>query len=347
MSNKLEYIFDSEVFIDLYNILEIESDATPEKIKKEYLRLSKKHHPDQGGNSELFQEVTRAYEILYNKDTRKEYDLYYLKKNMDELGGDELIKLKNEHEEFIKTNNKPMTKEKLDEIYNSIFQDRVELKEEKLEETELNKRLNDINLERENVDIDSLDNRLYNMIKESNSNLTVNDIYEYIKMKNKNESKEIILNSVNTLDTMPNYNLNYSSLMGDTDLNNYGLNIYDTIDKENEITKENIEIDKLDFEEINNWRNKKIQDIRLSPDDIDIFLKRRKEEEDEICNKVELNLNKDIKQVEKFLKNSHIKDEIKNTSEISKDTIFDYMDKVNETTNNLDKKSNIRKREFK
>lgn len=346
MSTKLEYIFDSEVFIDLYNILEIESDATPEKIKKEYLRLSKKHHPDQGGNSELFQEVTRAYEILYNKDTRKEYDLYYLKKNMDELDGNDLMKLKTEHEEFIKINNKPMTKEKLDEIYNNIFQDRVELKEEKLEETELNKRLNDINLERENVDIDSLDNRLFNMIKESNSNLTVNDVYEYIKMKNKNENKEIILNSINTLDTLPNYNLNYSSLMDDVDSTNYGLNIYDAIYKDNDITKENIEIDKLNLEEINNWRNKKIQDIRLSSEDIDSFLKKRKEEEDEICNKVELNLNKDIKQVEKFLKNNHIKEEIESSTEISKETtIFDYMDDVNDSINT--KKSNIRKREFK
>ncbi len=37
MTSKLEYIYDSPIFIDLYELLEIEIDARPEEIKKAYL----------------------------------------------------------------------------------------------------------------------------------------------------------------------------------------------------------------------------------------------------------------------------------------------------------------------
>jgi curved DNA-binding protein CbpA len=81
----------------LEQILEIDMDAKQDEIKTAYIGLAKKNHPDQGGSSEKFQEITRAYEILYNKETRKEYDLYYLKKSMDEFKGDDILRLKDEY----------------------------------------------------------------------------------------------------------------------------------------------------------------------------------------------------------------------------------------------------------
>jgi curved DNA-binding protein CbpA len=164
MSDKLNYIYDSEIFIDLYEILELNIECTPDEIKSSYIRLAKKHHPDQGGNSDLFQEVTRAYEILYSEITRKEYDLYYLKKSTDQYKVDDAIKFKNEFINFINTNKKIISEEKLDELYNDVFKDRIEYKEVKLESVDLKKRINDINLERKNIDIDTLDDRLYNLV---------------------------------------------------------------------------------------------------------------------------------------------------------------------------------------
>ena len=66
MTGQLDFIYDSETFIDLYAILEIEMDVKIDKIKIAYIKMAKKNHPDQGGSSEKFQEITRAYEILYN-----------------------------------------------------------------------------------------------------------------------------------------------------------------------------------------------------------------------------------------------------------------------------------------
>lgn len=57
-----------------YEMLSVSREATSEQIKKAYLRKAKKLHPDKGGNSDEFNEVKKAFDVLYNEDTRKEYD---------------------------------------------------------------------------------------------------------------------------------------------------------------------------------------------------------------------------------------------------------------------------------
>jgi len=45
--------------------LELLSLTTKEHVRKKYLKLSRRYHPDmQGGSTEKFQEVREAYEIL-------------------------------------------------------------------------------------------------------------------------------------------------------------------------------------------------------------------------------------------------------------------------------------------
>ena len=57
-----------------YEVLGLDKDATDEQIKKAYKRLSKKHHPDNGGDNEKFLELDKAYKILKDPEQRAYYD---------------------------------------------------------------------------------------------------------------------------------------------------------------------------------------------------------------------------------------------------------------------------------
>jgi DnaJ-class molecular chaperone len=59
---------------DYYEILEIQRTATKDEIKQSYKRLAKIHHPDKGGDKEVFQKIQTAYETLSDEQKRQQYD---------------------------------------------------------------------------------------------------------------------------------------------------------------------------------------------------------------------------------------------------------------------------------
>ena len=65
---------------DCYEVLGVPRDATADQIKKAYRKLAMQYHPDRnpGDKSaeEKFKEVTAAYEILSNADSRARYDQF-------------------------------------------------------------------------------------------------------------------------------------------------------------------------------------------------------------------------------------------------------------------------------
>ncbi len=60
---------------DLYKVLGLERNASGDEIRRAYKDLSRIHHPDKGGNEEIFKKVNRANEILSDPEKRQMYDL--------------------------------------------------------------------------------------------------------------------------------------------------------------------------------------------------------------------------------------------------------------------------------
>jgi curved DNA-binding protein CbpA len=62
--------------LDLYEILQLQPNCTTSDIKKSYYKLAKLHHPDkEGGNTEYFQKINYAYNILIDEKTRTKYNI--------------------------------------------------------------------------------------------------------------------------------------------------------------------------------------------------------------------------------------------------------------------------------
>ena len=59
-----------------YEVLGVSKDASQSEIKKAYMLLAKKEHPDKGGDPEKFKEITKAYETLSDPDKRANYDRF-------------------------------------------------------------------------------------------------------------------------------------------------------------------------------------------------------------------------------------------------------------------------------
>jgi len=60
--------------MDYYNTLGVSKSASKQDIKKAYRKLAGKHHPDKGGDAEMFKRITEAYEVLSDDQKRGEYD---------------------------------------------------------------------------------------------------------------------------------------------------------------------------------------------------------------------------------------------------------------------------------
>ena len=63
---------------DYYKVLGVERSASQDEIKKAYRKLAVKYHPDKNPDDkvaeEKFKEISEAYQVIGNADSRKKYD---------------------------------------------------------------------------------------------------------------------------------------------------------------------------------------------------------------------------------------------------------------------------------
>ena len=71
--------------LKLYEILQVDNNASQEEIKKKFRKLAVQHHPDKGGNVDKFKEITNAYEILSDENKRKQYDMIGDNENLKDI----------------------------------------------------------------------------------------------------------------------------------------------------------------------------------------------------------------------------------------------------------------------
>lgn len=70
--------------MDHYKILELQEDCSKDKIKKQYHKLSKIYHPDKNNGCDIhFKEIKESYDVLYDDEKRKKYNIQRIFKNVD------------------------------------------------------------------------------------------------------------------------------------------------------------------------------------------------------------------------------------------------------------------------
>lgn len=57
-----------------YETLGVSENATQDEIKKAYRKLAMQHHPDKGGDTNKFQEIQSAYDVVGDEQRRAQYD---------------------------------------------------------------------------------------------------------------------------------------------------------------------------------------------------------------------------------------------------------------------------------
>eukprot|EP00439_Symbiodinium_sp_Y106_P020530 s15_g2.t1 len=60
----------------LYQLLEVDRNASEAEIKSAYKKQAMKYHPDRGGDEAKFKDISKAYEVLSDPQRRQLYDAY-------------------------------------------------------------------------------------------------------------------------------------------------------------------------------------------------------------------------------------------------------------------------------
>jgi curved DNA-binding protein CbpA len=155
--------------VNLYDVLDVPQDCEIKQIKDAYRTLVKKFHPDKpNGDAEMFELVTHAYNILVNPKTRCEYDEVYALSKQVESTHFSLKDKAAEYFEALEKESSKKTKEESKIDFNKAFEE-MDRKhgvsrndsEQGLTVKETKRRVRDIELAREQDDIENIHEQLF------------------------------------------------------------------------------------------------------------------------------------------------------------------------------------------
>jgi len=156
--------------VNLYDVLDISPESTIKEIKEAYRKLAKEFHPDKpNGNSEMFELVTHAFNILSNGGSRREYDKLY--KANEQSGGDHHTRASSakQYYDSQESDTKKRPKEKINEDFKMAMMEmdrkrgykRSDTHEKEIPEKDFSKRWNDKELERRQEEIEYTPDELF------------------------------------------------------------------------------------------------------------------------------------------------------------------------------------------
>lgn len=208
------------------------------------------------------------------------------------MNEDDNLRMKREFEDFKKQNDKPLTKEEIDKLYDNIFDERE--KDLKMEEDEFKTRVNDIELERDNLDLS--EKNVVDEFLEENNDISKDDLFEYMNHKHNNQ----IVSELGTYDCMDG-NMDFSLINENENENEAPSSLLFSGIETSAINKD---IENINKDDLRSWIKNKKADQKLTSNELDLYLQRRKEEEESLLKEVEYNLKdvKNKKKVRNFLK---------------------------------------------
>lgn len=146
--------------VNLYDILEVESSATRKEIIQSYRKLVRKYHPDKlGGNVELYELINHAFDILGNKNKRDEYDEL---RKLSDNSSKRFNELKSDFKKF-NENITPLTEDERNKLQYEVFKNTETIEnEDKLSKDESDKLIEDVELLRDQDDIENTHDKVFN-----------------------------------------------------------------------------------------------------------------------------------------------------------------------------------------
>ncbi len=156
--------------VNLYDILNLSQDCTQDDIKKAHKKLAKKYHPDKkGGDTEMYQLITDAYNILSTTKSRADYDeIYALSKQAES----DHYQLKTQALDYLKAQktetNVAKSKKELEKDFKKSFEEMDRKHQYKRDNDgktisgkEVDKMLKDLELVRQQEDIENIHEKLF------------------------------------------------------------------------------------------------------------------------------------------------------------------------------------------